>query len=168
MQIENSNQILSVEALANIPRGRLLALDLGDKRVGVAVSDELQIAIRALPFIQRTSWKQLLIKVAQAVRDFDAQALVIGLPLHMDGSESLAAKEARRLGVNFAKSLPIPIFFQDERLTTQAAETNLREAGYKDAEIRRSVDSASAIIILRDFIAQHQNRDKTNNPVLTD
>lgn len=168
MQIENRKQILSVEPLAIIPEGRLLALDLGDKRIGIAVSDELQIAVRSLPLIQRTSWKQLLIKVAQAVMDFDAQALVIGLPLHMDGSASQAAKDAHRLGANFAKSLPIPIFFQDERLTTQAAETNLREAGYKDAEIRRSVDSASAVIILRDFIAQHQNRDNANNPALTD
>jgi putative Holliday junction resolvase len=134
--------------------GRILALDLGTKRVGVAVSDELQISIRALPYIERTNWKQLLSIVSQMLKDFDAQALVIGLPLRLDGIKGAAAIEASRIRDNFAKSLEIQVFLQDERLTSQAVETEMRVEGYNINEIRDSVDGQAASIILRDFIAQ--------------
>jgi putative Holliday junction resolvase len=134
--------------------GRLLALDLGEKRVGVAVSDELWITVRPLPFIRRTSWKQLLVAVADLLQSFDAQALVIGLPLNLDGTEGLAAVEARRLARNFELSLKVPVHMQDERLTSREAEATLREAGRSNDELRQFVDSEAAAIILRDFIAK--------------
>lgn len=136
------------------PVGRVLALDLGDKRVGVAVSDELRITVRPLPFIRRTNWKQLLGAVADLLRSFDAQALVIGLPLNLDGTEGFAATEARRLARNFELSLKIPIYLQDERLTSREAEEILRQAGHAETEIPGYVDSEAAAIILRDFIVR--------------
>jgi putative Holliday junction resolvase len=135
------------------PAGRLLALDLGEKRVGVAVSDELRITVRPLPFLRRTSWKQLLGAVADLLQRFDAQALVIGLPLNFDGTEGQAAKEARRLARNFQLSLEIPIYLQDERLTSKEAEQALRADGKSLDAIQRQSDSESAAIILRNFIA---------------
>lgn len=131
----------------------MLALDLGEKRVGVAISDELRISVRPLPFLRRTNWKQLLGAVADLLQSFDAQALVIGLPLNLDGTEGLAAKEARRLARNFELSLKVPIHLQDERLTSIEAEETLRTAGRKAADLPRYVDSEAAAIILRDFIA---------------
>ena len=132
----------------------MLALDLGEKRVGVAVSDELRITVRPLPFLRRTNWKQLLGAVADLLQSFDAQALVIGLPLNLDGTEGHAAKEARRLARNFELSLKIPVHLQDERLTSREAEEALRTAGRTEADIPRYVDSEAAAIILRDFIAK--------------
>ena len=85
---------------------------------------------------------------------FDAQALVIGLPLNLDGTEGQAAKEARRLARNFELSLKAPVHLQDERLTTLEAEEALRVAGRSGADLRRYVDSESAAIILRDFISK--------------
>ena len=140
------------------PSGRLLALDLGLKRVGVAVSDELRIAVRPLPYLRRTSWKQLLGAVAELLQSFDAQALVIGLPLNMDGTEGHAAVEARRLARNFELSLKVPVHLQDERLTSREAEAALRAAGRPVEELRQFVDSESAAIILRDFIAKPYDR----------
>jgi len=134
--------------------GRLLALDLGEKRVGVAVSDELRITVRPLPFLRRTSWKQLLSTVAALLQSFDAQALVIGLPLNLDGTEGHAAQEARRLARNFELSLKVPVHLQDERLTSKEAEAALRDSGHSSKELHRFVDSESAAIILRDFIAK--------------
>lgn len=147
-------------------RGRLLALDLGQKRVGLAVSDELCLTVRALPPLQRTNWKQLLRNVTDTIRSFDAQALVIGLPLNMDGSEGAAAQEARRLARNFGLSLEVPVYLQDERLTSREAEQELRAAGHSEREVRAKVDGEAAAIILRDFIAQepHSGPLHTNEP----
>lgn len=135
-------------------QGRVLALDLGEKRVGVAISDELRITVRPLPLLHRTSWKHLLGAVANLLQSFDAQALVIGLPLNLDGTEGLAAKEAMRLARNFELSLKVPVHLQDERLTSREAEESLRIAGHSGADLRRYVDSESAAIILRDFISK--------------
>lgn len=132
----------------------MLALDLGEKRVGVAISDELRITVRPLPLLRRTNWKQLLGAVADLLQSFDAQALVIGLPLNFDGTEGPAAKEARRLARNFELSLKVPVHLQDERLTSREAEEALRAAGRAEADLRLYVDSEAAAIILRDFIAK--------------
>lgn len=132
-----------------------MALDLGQKRVGVAVSDELQITVRPLAPLRRTNWKQLLRSVADSLESFDARALVIGLPLRLDGSVGEAAEEARRIARNFQLSLRIPVFLQDEKLTSVEALEGLRAAGYDAADSLQLVDSESAAIILRDFIAGH-------------
>lgn len=152
----------------DVPRGRLLALDLGQKRVGMAVSDELQITVRALPPLSRTNWKQLLRAVADTLASFDACALVLGLPLRLDGTEGEMAAEARRLARNFQRSLSVPVYLQDERLTTQAAEEVLRAEGIDAAKRHERLDSEAAAIILRDFIASSdrttpgtQNRTET-------
>lgn len=133
--------------------GRILALDLGTKRVGVAVSDELRISVRPLAPLRRTSWKKLLGAVAETLAGFDAQALVIGLPLLLDGSEGDAATEARRLARNFELSLGVPVYLQDEKLSTQAAEEELRALGYSGRKLLERLDSQSAALILRDFLS---------------
>lgn len=130
----------------------IMALDLGQKRVGVAISDSLRVSVRRLEPLMRSNWKRLLEEVSLLARRFDAQTLVIGLPLSLDGTKRSAADNAERLARNFARSLQIPVFLQDERLTSVQAETNLREEGYGPKEIRGLVDSESAAIILRDFI----------------
>jgi putative Holliday junction resolvase len=134
--------------------GRLVALDLGAKRVGVAVSDESQIAVTPLPFIERRSWKDLLRRVAAIIEGYDARGLVIGLPLGLDGSDGEAAQEARRLAENFRRSLNVPVYLQDERLTTFAAEDKLKSEGVRPEGIENRIDSESAALILRDFMEQ--------------
>ncbi len=138
--------------------GRLLALDLGAKRVGVAVSDELHLTVRPLQAIERTRWKKLLREVIELLRDFDAKALVIGLPLSLDGAVGTAAREALRLANNFKLSLDVPVYLQDERLTSREAEESLRAAGHRTQELRQLIDSEAAAIILRDFIASAPKR----------
>ena len=132
--------------------GRLAALDLGARRVGVAVSDELQITATPLPFIERRSWKDLLRRVASIIEAYDARGLVIGLPLGLDGSDGEAAQEARRLAENFRRSLNVPVYLQDERLTSFAAKEKMRSEGVGAEEIESKIDSESAALILRDFM----------------
>jgi putative Holliday junction resolvase len=139
--------------------GRLLALDPGQKRVGVAVSDELCVSVRPLETLRRTNWKQLLRAVSETLKRFDARGLVIGLPLQLDGTEGPAAQEARRLARNFQLSLDVPIYLQDERLTSIEADLEMRAARYAQAERRARIDGESAAIILRDFIDRTRNAD---------
>lgn len=140
------------------PVGPILALDLGQKRVGAAVSDSTLISITKLPVLARSNWKRLLNDVTKLVRRFDARSLVIGLPLSLDGTEGTAALEAHHMAKKFALSLGIPVYLQDERLTSLEAEDQLRAAGYGASEITGLVDGQSAAIILADFLAADQHR----------
>ena len=135
-------------------QGRLLALDLGTKRVGAAVCDELRLTTRPLPPLARTNWKKLLVEVAALVEEFAAVGLVLGLPLNLDGTAGAAAEEARRLARNFELSLKIPVYLQDERLTSRDAEETLGINARSNAARRSQIDSLAAAIILRDFLAQ--------------
>jgi len=137
-------------------RGPILSLDLGARRVGVAISDPSLIAITRLPPLRRTNWKQLLRDVDDLIRRFDAQTLVIGFPLSLDGSEGAAATETRRTAQKFALSLELPIYLQDERLTSKEAEERLRASGYRGSDLDERIDSESAAIILQDFLASGQ------------
>ena len=133
--------------------GRVLAIDLGSKRVGLALSDELRLSIRTLPTLPRTPWKRLLGSLAEVCEQFDVGSIVVGLPLLLDGGEGDAAREATRVARNLELSLKLPIFLQDERLTSRAAEVSLRERGVKRADISGQVDGEAASIILKDFLA---------------
>lgn len=139
--------------ISKLPRaGRIVALDLGTKWIGVAVSDELQILTRPVRTITRTSWKKLLLLVKDILNEFDAVALVIGLPYNFDGSESEMSAEARRIATNFSLSLNVPIFLQDERATSYEAKRRLWERGTALKDTKSLVDSEAAAIILSDFL----------------
>ncbi|MBD0370822.1 MAG: Holliday junction resolvase RuvX [Pyrinomonadaceae bacterium] len=153
MSKKEDNQEISIEKPLCAPGRRLLSLDLGRKRVGVAVSDEQWLAVRPLKALPRTSWKKLLHAVSEIARSFDAQALVLGLPLRLDGTEGSEAEEARRLARNFRLSLQIPVLLQDERLTSREAEAELLSEGIAHENLRAQVDSRAAAIILEDFIS---------------
>ena len=133
--------------------GRVLAIDIGSKRVGLAISDEMRLSVRTLPALPRTPWKRLLGSLATLCEEFDVRTIVLGLPLRLDGSEGDAALEARRVARNLELSLKLPLILQDERLTSKAAEQALRADGLNVAEIAEKVDSEAASIILSDFLA---------------
>lgn len=133
--------------------GRLLALDLGTKKIGIAVSDESQSVTRGVKTLTRGSWKSLLKEIQSVIIDFDAVGLVIGLPLETDGSESPMSEESRRIAKNFSLSLMIPVALHDERVTSYAARAVMWESGRNPEDVRRNVDNEAAAIILDDFIS---------------
>ena len=143
---------------ADIPSsGRILALDLGTKKIGVAVSDEMRIIASPVRTIERIGWKKLLLHIRSIIEEFDAKALVIGLPYNFDGSESEMSAEARRLARNFSLSLEVPIYLQDERATSYEAKSRLWERGVSLKDTQKKVDSEAAAIILSDFLDRLQN-----------
>jgi putative holliday junction resolvase len=138
--------------------GPILALDLGQKLVGAAVSDERLVTTKRLPPLKRSNWKKLLHDVRHLVERFDAQTIVVGLPLRLDGTHGDAAQNARRVATNLAKSVDLPVYLQDERLTSFEAMANLKAEGFKPDEIPAFIDGEAAAMILRDFLNTKQAR----------
>ncbi len=139
-------------------RGPILALDPGEKLVGAAVSDENLIAIKRLSPLKRSNWKKLLQDVRALIERFDVRTIVIGLPLSLDGTQGDAADKVCRLAQNLARSVSLPVYLQDERLTSFEAMENLKAEGKRREEIPALVDGEAAALILRDFLRTDQER----------
>ena len=143
---------LDIADISACPRiGRILAIDPGTKRVGVAVSDPDQLIATPVKTLARTSWKKLLSDIKETISDFDAVAVIVGLPLGFDGEEIPMTHEATEMARKFSLSLEIPVFLQDERVTSYEARGRIwKRAGSKD--VRDEVDSEAASVILSDFL----------------
>lgn len=135
------------------PSGKLLALDVGLARIGVAVCDPLQLAARPLTVIHRRSRNEDFAVLAKLVQHEAVQAVICGLPLNMDGSEGARALSTRKWATRLAHALrallgaPLPVIFWDERLSTYVAQTLLAEQGGAVAE-----DAAAAAVILQSYL----------------
>jgi putative Holliday junction resolvase len=132
---------------------RVLAVDLGAKRIGTAISDELGITVRGVETIRRSSVARDLARLKLLVEELRAEALVVGLPLRMDGSIGDAAKGALSFVERLRTELPLEIFTQDERLTSYEAEQIMTDRGMSRAEKRARSDEFAAMIILQDFLS---------------
>lgn len=137
---------------------RVIAIDVGEKRIGVAVSDALGITAQPLAVVERdgrgAEWKRL----ASLVEEIKPARAVVGLPLKMDGSECPATVAARQFAKTFSSKHPnVEILFQDERLTTAASERLLIEAGMRRENRRQKRDIISATLILETWLASHAN-----------
>jgi putative holliday junction resolvase len=138
--------------------GPVLALDVGAKLVGAAISDERLITTKRLPPLKRSNWKKLLQDVRDLVEGFDARTIVVGLPLRLDGTQGDAASKARQIAFNLARSVVQPVYLQDERLTSREAAENLKAEGMKPADVPAHIDGEAAAMILRDFIVTTEER----------
>ena len=153
MQQKETSNPRDLTDISGLPQsGRIIALDPGTKRVGVAVCDENRVIARPLPVVQRTSWKKLLLQIKDTLAEFDAVALVVGLPYNFDGTESDMTTEARDMARKLSLSIEVPVYLQDERATTYEARGRLWKAGLEGKPMRASVDSEAASIILSDFM----------------
>jgi len=131
---------------------RILAIDYGHVRLGLAVSDALGLASHPLPALRRTTPDQDLAALRAVVADREVARLVVGLPLNMDGSEGRMAVEARAFGAWVARELALPVAFEDERLSTDEAEEFLRAAGLRPSDRKKLRDSVAAAVILRSVL----------------
>lgn len=128
---------------------RILAIDYGRVRHGLAVSDGLGMASHALLALQRKNPAQDLRHLSKVIDERDILRIVVGLPLNMDGSEGPMAKEVRKFGDRLGSDLGLPILYEDERLSTDEAETLLMDRGLRPSERRRLRDSLAAAVILQ-------------------
>lgn len=133
---------------------RVLGIDPGDKRVGLAVSDPFGNFPVGLDTIANYEGKDLLPEIGAICERYEIKQIVIGLPLHMSGEEGISAQKARTLGEVLETGLSIPVEFMDERLTSKMAEQSLRDLGIQSSRHRKTgmVDQAAAMRILQDYL----------------
>jgi putative Holliday junction resolvase len=142
---------------------RYLAVDLGDKRTGIAAGDDVTRIVSPVDVIdvpRATREADLIRAVAARAREHEAHAIVLGLPLNMDGSEGERAKIVRAFGAKVAHAAALPIHFQDERLTSHAAEEHLKQSGRTHGQKQAIRDALAAVVILQDFLATRSNSDR--------
>jgi putative pre-16S rRNA nuclease len=131
---------------------RILALDPGKKRIGLAVSDELGVTAQGLPTIHRKNNRTDLAALARVVREKSVDRILIGNPLHMSGDAGVQAEAARHFGELVARYTGKQVQFWDERLTTVEASRVLRESGIGVEKRARAVDQLAAVILLQSYL----------------
>jgi len=131
---------------------RILALDVGEKRIGIAVSDPTGTLASPVGFLERTSLEEEATAIAELVRRLEVEKIVIGNPLSLKGTRGPQAQEVERYAEALAARLEVPIVLWDERFSTVRAERLTREAGHKGRKRRARIDAAAAAIILQDYL----------------
>jgi putative pre-16S rRNA nuclease len=141
--------------------GRVLALDVGGRRLGVAVSDPTRTVAQPLTTLQRSTPEADAGALGRLAAEQGATVLVIGLPLDLRGREAVAAKQVRAYAGELAPLLPgIELTFVDERMSTVVAERSLRQQGVGGRARRRVVDRVAATVFLQTWLDRHRRQEQ--------
>jgi putative Holliday junction resolvase len=132
--------------------GRILALDLGKRRIGLAVSDELGITAQGLETLQRTNIREDLATLAKLAANRNVSLILMGHPLHMSGEESRQADYTRDFARRLEEVTGLPTKFWDERWTSVQAERVLKQSGISIEKRARAVDRLAAVILLESYL----------------
>ena len=135
-----------------IPCGRILALDLGKRRIGLAISDELGITAQGLETLERGRLRDDLDRLADLASTRGVTLFLLGNPLHMSGNEGRQAEAVREFGGRLKGRTGLPVEYWDERLTTVEASRVLRDSGISIQKRARAIDRLSAVLILNSFL----------------
>jgi len=138
---------------------RVLAIDLGTKKIGTAISDALGITVRPVETIARSADDRDIARLQFLVDDLEAEAVVVGLPLRMDGTVGDAAAAAIRFVEKLRGKLGVAVYMQDERLTSYEAEQMMIERGFAKTKRRARSDEFAAMIILQDYLASANSKN---------
>lgn len=137
---------------------RILALDVGNRRIGLAVTDELGLTALGLRTLERTSLRHDLEVLGKIARKHGAQAIVVGRPLHMSGDASAQARKVEAFAEKLREKLKLPLHFVDERLTSWQAHEMLDDRGVKSTERKGKVDEIAAVLILEAYLENPTER----------
>jgi putative Holliday junction resolvase len=132
--------------------GRILALDVGKKRIGLAVSDEMGWTAQGLETFERTRIREDLARLKELAEHWNVHTLLVGQPLHMSGEASRQSEYTREFADRLKEHLSLPVVFWDERLTSVEAERVLRESGASLEKRKKAVDRLSAVLLLESYL----------------
>ncbi|MHB9030454.1 MAG: Holliday junction resolvase RuvX [Candidatus Latescibacterota bacterium] len=133
-------------------RMRVLAVDYGERRTGLAISDDFGFTAQGLDTIIVRTEDEILRRVAEVARDRGAERIVVGLPLNMNGSESEKSQKVRVFGEALARETSLPVVFWDERMTSMQAHRIMHEMEKKTGRNKPLVDRISATLILQEYM----------------
>jgi len=146
-------------------RSRVLALDVGKKRIGLAISDELGITAQGLETLERTRIREDLERLKQIATSANVSLLLVGNPLHLSGSESRQATYIREFSERLGRYLNLPVLYWDERLTSVEAERVLRQSGASFEQRKKSVDRIAAVLLLENYLARCSREEQESQPL---
>jgi putative Holliday junction resolvase len=132
--------------------GRILALDVGKKRIGLAVSDEMGWTAQGLDTLERTRIRDDLTRLKELAEQWNIETLLVGEPLHMSGETSRQSEYTREFAERLKEHLSLPVIFWDERLTSVQAERVLRETGASLEKRKQSIDRLAAVLLLESYL----------------
>jgi putative holliday junction resolvase len=136
----------------------IAAIDLGRRRIGVAVTDAASMGAHPVGIVERRALKDDLEAIAAMLRDRDVSAIVVGLPLNMDGSEGPAARGARKFADQLATALRVGVELFDERLTSFEARERLAEMPARKGARKTGLDALAAVVILEGWMQANPER----------
>lgn len=131
---------------------RWMALDVGDSRIGVALSDPLEITAQGKTVIHRSGNVKDLEKINSIIKEYEVEGLVLGLPVNMNGTHGPMTEKVRKFGDELQKVCSLEPVYWDERLSTTSAQRVLIEADMSRSKRRNTVDQVAAVIILQNFL----------------
>jgi len=137
---------------------RILGIDYGEKRIGLALSAAMEMTARGLSVIERRSKKSELETIAAAVSEHGVGAIVVGYPLRLDGTAGIQCEKVDRFIAALRNVVSVPVIAWDETLSTKEAEGLMREAGVKRKKKRGMVDRIAAAVILQDYLNRKSRR----------
>lgn len=135
---------------------KILSVDYGDVRTGIAISDVRGMLASPLCVIEQSYQPKLVDRIVQIVEENKIEKIVIGLPRNMDGSYGYRCDECRSLGDAIAQKIDIDIFYEDERLTTVMAHNVLSDNNVRGKKRKQTVDAVSAVMILQSFLDKNR------------
>ena len=133
---------------------RILAVDWGERRVGLAVSDDLGILATGLPTLEIRGEAEAVARVADTIRTVEADSVVVGLPLTLKGERGEAARAVERFAEALRRETPVVVSLYDERLTSALVERRMRERGEKSRGRKGRVDQGAAVALLEGWLAK--------------
>jgi len=139
-------------------RMTIAAVDLGRRRIGIAVTDAASMGAHPLGIVERRALKKDLEAIAAMLRDRQVSTIVVGLPLNMDGSEGPAARGARRFAASIADALGVSVEMFDERLTSFEARERLADMPARKGARKTGLDALAAVVILEGWMQAHPDR----------
>jgi putative Holliday junction resolvase len=141
-----------MEAEQNHARGRVLGLDVGARRIGIAVSDALGLTAQGLPTLERRNRRYDQSELRKVVQEYEISEIVVGNPLRMSGQTGAQAEKMAAFAEQIKQELSLPVHLWDERLSTAEAHRLLDQTGIRDARRKQVIDKVAAVLILQSFL----------------
>lgn len=142
---------------------KIMAVDYGNARTGLAVCDRTEFLCSPIGIIEEKSIAKVAQQIVYASREYEIGLIVIGLPLNMDGTEGIRAQKSRKLGGILQSIVDIPIDYWDERNTTKTAEAILSENGKFGEKRKKVLDAVAASVILESYLKYRQEKQSAKD-----